>query len=312
MSRRSLVLGIDGGGAKSAACLSDALGNILTRREGAGVNGSPVGLDSTARVFSTLIAKCCDDVRCEPTELGSVVIGLSGFAREADRFHLRDSIQTVLAKAGHRPVPPAIETTERITLEGAFDRGTGVVIIANSGSVIIGKTPAGEIASVGGWGRILGDEGSGYYIGREALVAIAHESDRHGNSGTLRDVVAKKFHLDSREQIIAAVYQEKFDIASLAPVVLQTAANNDVVAQRIVDRAATLLAEQAGVVVMRMGIRRKVGLVMTGGLLERETVYANALHLKILRLLPQVEIRRALHEPAYGAVLMAIDRLKKM
>ena len=71
-------------------------------------------------------------------------------------------------------------------------------------------------------------------------------------------------------------------------------------------------AEQARIVVMQMGILRKVGLVICGSLIERESVYASALHLKILKMLPQVDIRPALHSSAHGAVFMALDRRIKL
>ena len=312
MSRRSLVVGIEGGRARTTALLADDVGNLLARRQGNTTITSPLALDAVGRTLFSLIGKCCDDARCQPEDLAAVVFGFASPVRATEFPRIRDAVNGFAARGGHKPLPISIESDARIILEGAFDRGPGVVIIAGSGSAVIGKTPRGEIKSVGGWGRILGDEGSGYAIGREALIAVARESDHLGSAGTLHQVFASKFQLDSRDEIIAAVYQDNFDIASLAPVVLDTAAHNDVIAQRIVDRAATQLADQARIVVLPMGIHRKVGLVMAGSLLEQETVYANTLHMKLIRLLPQVEIRTALHEPAHGAVLLALDKLKKV
>ncbi len=141
---------------------------------------------------------------------------------------------------------------------------------------------------------------------------MAQHLDKRGDAGKLPDAFAKKFQWKAREDFVTAVYQDHFDIASLAPVVFETAKANDMVSQKILQKAATHLAEQIRVVVLQLGILRKVGLVMCGGLIDHETVYSNVLHMKIMKLLPQVEVRSPLHSPAHGAVLMARDRLKRI
>jgi N-acetylglucosamine kinase-like BadF-type ATPase len=138
------------------------------------------------------------------------------------------------------------------------------VVIAGTGSVVVGKTPRGEIIQTGGWGRVIGDEGSGYYLGREALLAVALQYDRRGDATKLREAFAKEFEWETREQVVDSVYKDKFDIASLAPIVFETASRNDPVSQRILQKGATHLAEQVSVIVLQMGILRKVGLVMCG------------------------------------------------
>lgn len=311
MSKRTLVLGVDGGGSKTVGLLADQQGNILSRHEVRGTNPNVVGFEAAAKTLFQLIHTCCDDARCEPLELQSLVFGIAGLGREADQKRISDEVNKLFKKEIQKPLPLSMITDARIALEGAFNGGTGVVIIAGTGSMVIGKTSRGDIHTAGGWGRLLGDEGSGYFLGREAIVTLTQHLDGRGDAGKLKEVFARKFGWESRDHIIAAVYQEKFDVASLAPVVIETATNNDVVSQRIVQRAAALLVEQARVVVMKMGIARKVGLVMCGGLVEKETTYANVVHMKILKLLPQVDIRPALHSPAHGAVLMALERLKK-
>ncbi len=311
MSRSALVLGIDGGGTKTTALIADQQGNVLAERQGRATNPNIVGFEPAAKTIAQLIRQCCEDVRCEPHEVRSLVVGLAGVGRDADRKRMRDEIGAQFADEKVRVQPVGVETDGRIAVEGAFNSLPGVVMIAGTGSIVVGKTPRGDVLSVGGWGRVLGDEGSGYYLGREALIAVTLHYDRRGDSGKLREAFARQFKWESRDQIIAAVYQEKFDLASLAPVVIQTAASNCVVSQRILQKAATLLVEQTRVIVMQMGILRKIGMVMCGGLLEHEPVYANAVHLKVLKLLPQVDVREPLHSPAHGAVLMALERLKK-
>ena len=311
MSRRLLVLGIDGGGTKSIGLISDDLGNMLARRMGEAANANVVGVDTAAKNLFQLVNMCCEDIRCRPDELRSIVFGLAGAGREENRRRVQEAVETLFENEGLKVRPISIETDARVALEGAFGSGPGVAIIAGTGSIVIGKTQRGDVLTVGGWGRLLGDEGSGYYIGREALKAVMLHYEYRGDSGKLREILANKYNWSSREQIIGAVYQENFDVASLAPVVLEAAADHDAVSQNILQSAATHLVEQARVIVMQLGILRKVFVAMCGSLIDHDTVYANVLHIKLLKMLPQVDIRPVVHSPAHGAVLMALETFKK-
>lgn len=311
MSRTPLVLGVDGGGTKSLGLVADIQGNVLARHEVGASNPNVVGFETATANLAELVVHLCDEVRCEPAELRSIVFGLAGAGRDESKRKIREMVTALLPGGGAKTFSILVETDARIALEGAFGGKGGVAAIAGTGSVVIGKTERGEIITVGGWGRMLGDEGSGYFIGREAVVAVTLQLDGRGNAGTLRDLLAGRFGWKTREDIIDAVYQQKFELSRLAPMVLDAAAANDVVAQRMLDRAAGLLVEQIRAVVVRMGIARKVGLVLFGGLLERGTVYANVVHMKILRVLPQVDIRPPEHPPANGAVLLALGQVLK-
>ena len=311
MSRKPLVLGVDGGGAKSAGLLADLSGNILTRREGGASNVNVVGLEGSAQSLHKIISECCDDVRCPPDELGSVVLALAGAGDDVGQQRIKEAVSKLFEEENRKPPLISVHTDSRAALEGAFDGGAGVVIIAGTGSIVMGKTERRELLTVGGWGRFLGDEGSGYYIGCEALKAVAHHMDHRGESTKLEGKMAEAFQWHGRADIIHAVYQEKFDLSRLAPLVVEAAGENDVVSQKILQNAALQLAEQARIVVMRMGILRKTGLVMVGGLIDHENVYSNTLHMKLMKLLPQVEVRLPLHSPAHGAVLIAFDQVGK-
>ncbi len=310
MSRTPLVLGVDGGGTKTLGLVSDELGNVLARREVGPSNPTVVGFERASKNLFDLIASCSEDVHCTPEELQTVVLALAGAGRKENQRRIHEGVGDLFLKSGMKPPPLIVDTDARAALEGAFGGASGVIVIAGTGSVVCGKTDRNEIVTIGGWGRVVGDEGSGFHIGREALRALTMHLEGRGEAQVLAQMLATRFNLTGREEIIAAVYHEKFDIASVAPLVLEAAAQNDLVSQKILQRAAALLAEQVRVIVLRMGILRKVGLVFCGGLIDHETVYANVLHMKILKVLPQVDIRPPLHPPAYGAVLMAIERVK--
>lgn len=311
MGRQPLVLGVDGGGTKTIGLVADGSGQILARRESGASNANIAGFDGAARSLHKVITDCCDDVRCPPDELSSVVLALAGAGDDATREKIKDAVTDLFVQEGRKALPILVESDARAALEGAFGGGPGVVIVAGTGSVVMGKTERGLVLSVGGWGRFLGDEGSGYSIGRAAVQAIALQMDRRGEPTKLKEMVAEQFQWQTRADIIRAVYQEKFELQRLAPLVFEVAARNDLVAQKILQTSALQLAEQARVVILQMGILRKVGLVMVGGLIDNENVYSNTLHMKLLKVLPQVDVRKPVQTPAHGAVLMALDQMKK-
>jgi len=311
MSRTSLVLGVDGGGTRSTGLVADLSGNILTTRETGATNPNVVGFAASAKTIFDLISRCCEEVNCSPDDLRSVVLGVAGARVLEFRERIREEVNAYSEKRGGRPLPLSVETDARIALEGAFDGGAGVVLIAGTGSIIIGKTERGEVLSVGGWGRILGDEGSGFAIGRDGVRALTSYFDGRSGDTKLRGLVQKAFDWSDREDVVRAVYQQQFDLATLAPLVMEAAVDHDIVCQKILQNSAAQLVDQLRSVVMQMGVLRKVCVVMSGGLVDRETVFSNVLQLKIMKALPQVEVRKAVHPPARGAVRIAINRIRE-
>ena len=271
MSHTSFVLGLDGGGARSTGLIADLSGNVLTRHEAGGTNPNVVGFDKSAKTLHRLISKCCKEARCTPEELSSVVLGVAGARVLEFRQKIRDKVNAEFERVGTRPLQLTIETDARIALEGAFDGGPGVVVIAGTGSIIIGKTQRGDVISVGGWGRILGDEGSGFAIGREGVRALIANYDGRGEPTQLQAILEDRFGWKLREDIIRAVYQGEFDLATVSPMVLESAANRDIVCQKILKNAASELVDQLRIIVLKMGFLRKVSVVLTGGIVGKKS-----------------------------------------
>jgi N-acetylglucosamine kinase-like BadF-type ATPase len=199
-----------------------------------------------------------------------------------------------------------------VALEGAFGGEPGVVVIAGTGSNLIGKLPDGTVSSVGGWGRVLGDEGSGYAIGIEAVRAVTRDIDRRGEAQVLRAALATRFGMETRDAIVAKIYQDKFDLASLAPAVLEAAEKGDRPSMEILRNAASLLTDQLAAIIDRMGSAQSVtGVVFIGGLIDHDTLYSRIVTEAIHSRIPRAEIRPARYPPVQGAVLMAMNQLKR-
>lgn len=308
MSNTALVFGADGGGTKTLGVLADASGTELARMQVGPGNPNVAGIDVAARDLLELISGCCALARRSPLEISAAVFGLAGVAGPTVRTALLEAMQLLAAPRGWSSLPITLETDARIALEGAFGGAPGIVLIAGTGSNVIGKLPSGEVVSVGGWGRVLGDEGSGYAIGLEAARAVAREIDGRGDAPRLRALLADRFGWTSRDRMIAAVYQEKFDLASVAPVVLNAATEGDTAAVHILETAARHLVETLAALVARMPGVSPVGVVFIGGLIDHDTPYSRILQGAISRYVPGAEVVPTLYPPVKGAIIMAQQR----
>lgn len=310
MSDATLVFGADGGGTKTLGILADRSGTELARMQAGPGNPNVAGVDAAARNLLELIGGCCDLAKRSPLEIGAAVFGLAGVGSQVVRASLDEALRVLAAPRGWSSLRLFLETDARIALEGAFGGGPGIVLIAGTGSNVIGKLPSGDVTSVGGWGRVLGDEGSGYAIGLAAARAVACEIDGRGDAPRLRALLADRFGWVSRDRVIAAVYQEKFDLAAVAPIVLDAAAGGDAAAIHILEAAAHQLAETLRALVVRMEGSTPVGVVFTGGLIDHDTPYAAILRDAIGTQVPGAEVVPALYPPARGAVILAHQRLQ--
>jgi len=306
----TLVLGADGGGTKTIGLIADRSAAPLARVQVGPSNQNVIGSEGAADNLAQLIMELVRESGRPAEKIACGVLGLAGAGSEAERESLIEAIHVRLQRDGLPRIPLAIKSDARIALEGAFDGGSGVVVIAGTGSIVIAKSPSGETLRVGGWGRVLGDEGSGYWIGLQALRALTLELDGRGESGRLRLIVSSRFALDTRTRIIAAIYREKFDIPSLARAVLEAAEARDAVALGILSRGAGALSAQVASAINRLGLRERVGIVMIGGLVDHDTVYARMLAAEIRKTSPRVEIRMPTHGPVHGAILIALARAK--
>jgi N-acetylglucosamine kinase-like BadF-type ATPase len=285
--------------------LADLHGREVSRMRVGPGNPNVVGLEGAASNLADLLIGCCAAGNIDPADVRAAVLGIAGVGSGPIRRQLLDRMtETLCVRRVHVP-EVHLETDARIALEGALRGGPGVIVIAGTGSIVLGKTADGTGIAVGGWGRLLGDEGSGYFLGREALRAVACEMDGRGAATRLRTLLKEVHGLRGREEIIDAVYQQQFDIASLAPLVLRAADEADPAALDIVHRGTDLLADQAGVAVRGIDDGERVGVVLAGGLLEHDTIYARILRERLASRFPRVEVRAALAPPIEGAVLMA-------
>jgi len=168
----------------------------------------------------------------------------------------------------------------------ALDGTAGVALIAGTGSIALGRDSHGTTARVGGWGHIIGDEGSGYEIGRRGLQAAVRAADGRGQTTALLELMLQHWHLDKASDIIGQIYPagDKAVIARLSPIVLMAARAGDKVARRIVQQAAGELALAVVTVSDILDFpATQIPLALAGGLLVHETDFRSQVLQRIRR-----------------------------
>ncbi len=307
------VIGIDGGGTKTAAIIANLHGDILAEHTAGPSNFQIIGVEETARVLFSLIHSCCDSVGCAVGDISAMTIGLTGAGRPVDQQRMKDGFLQYAAQKKNRLRGVKIESDARIALEGAFKGGAGIILIAGTGSIAFGKDAKGNVHRVGGWGRILGDEGSGYFIGKAGMSAVTRHLDSRTPATKLSALVAKKFGFKNQTDIIAAVYKNNFDLASVAPLVLNAAERGDRICQAIVNIAVIELETHVCALLTKLHtnsrrtVRQKLPLTFIGGLIANETLLAKLLRKRLAEALPEIQIIKPMAPPVYGAVIMSLS-----
>jgi N-acetylglucosamine kinase-like BadF-type ATPase len=314
MNQPLYIIGIDGGGTKTIAVLCALDGTILAEAQGGPTNFQIVDTKQGANILLDLIKSCCRMVGCEVSQIGSVAAGCAGAGRPSDQ---RQILDVVLGEAQNRGIPLnkiTIESDARIALEGAFGGRPGIIVIAGTGSIVYGKDERERTYRAGGWGKLIGDEGSGHSIGRAAFQAVARNLDGGGEKTKLSKLFGDKLGLISQEAVIHALYKDKFDIASVAPLVMEAAVKGDAVARKILRAASAGLVATVETVLKKMnkGVKKmpKRPLAFAGSLLTSDNIYLRYVRSSLKRELPLVTQRAAESSPVVGAATLAIKLLK--
>jgi len=279
-------LGIDGGGSKTLAIIVDAMGHERGRGLAGSSNYAAVGIQQAVSQLFLAAEQAAQAAGCS-LPLQAAWLGLAGIDRPEDSALLLPNVQSL---AGHIYVTNDAELVLS-GLEGAI----GVALIAGTGSIALGRDKHGISARAGGWGHILGDEGSGYEIARLALQAAARSADGRGEPTALLDLLLRHRNLRKPEDLIGLVYrdEDKARIAQLSSLVFLAASAGDEIARQIVRHAAHELALAALTVSNALDFREGcLPLALGGGLL---------IHQQVFRM--QV-LRRLRHRRPIGPVVM--------
>ena len=304
------IIGIDGGGTKTDCAAADPEGNLLFETKGDPSNFLIDGTEKVSASILDLINKCKEKLNIDYSDIEVILIGTAGAGRKSDAERLEKTFVHFSKNKGINLKNFIVESDARIALEGAFSGMPGAILIAGTGSIMLGKDHNGIIHRVGGFGRLIGDEGSGFSIGRKGLNAVSKQFDGRGNFTLISDYLEDKFEINSAEKLIIEVYKNNLDIASIAPLAITAAENNDEPAIKILEEEINEILKFIPVMHQQLNLN-EFRLSFIGGLINKDNFYSKKLREKITNDFPYVKIQPPQNTPAMGAVLMAKGLIAK-
>ena len=296
------VLGIDAGGTKTVCLLANEHGVVVSEGRGPGANLHASGELAVEKVLHEVMEAAIGDRALAPS---AICLGIAGVDRQDDAR----TVRAIMRRIGYKSRVLVVNDALVALVAGAGD-SPGIVIVAGTGSIVYGRNANFEAARAGGWGHIIGDEGSGYWIGREALAAIMRSVDGRGPATRLVDDVLAHFNIDDTSELPRIVYDRKWpraSVAALGPIVLGASQRGDAVATRILERAAEELVLAAGSVAAKLEMRGDAfPFVLAGGVFRVVPWLAEELSRRLVEVAPRCEVRLLDEEPAAGAVWLAL------
>ena len=303
-------LGIDGGGTKTRCVLGDETTELATAMTG-GCSVIRHGEQQAREALHTAIRQVCVTAKISPDRINAVCIGVTGAARPEIAAKIRGILTELIPEGNATRVEVVGDNV--IALEAAFGAGSGVIMIAGTGSIVYGRDAAGHTARAGGWGFAISDEGSGHWIGRRAVSAILNAQDQ-GVETALTDMVFQAWKINTIDELVQqANSTPPPDFPRLFPIVLRAAEEADAIAGELLSDAGAKLAELAAIVVHRLAPHASVAMLpaalfpvaMTGSVFRQSLavrqVFCNALQTSF----PGIEVRQDPADPVEGALARA-------
>ena len=311
MASGPLLLAVDGGQTATKALVARLDGTVV----GTGVGGPSDhfhiegGVEKNRVAIHGAIAAALESAGATPTLVTAVGLGLTGAPARGDQNPIVHEIVRAVIDPGQIVVAPDYVTN----LAGASAGEPGVVLIAGGGSIGYGVTADGREAIAGGYGFLLGDEGSAFNIGLRAVAAASRAEDLRAEATALQAIVADHFDISTVRHIPRVVYRAGFPrdrISLLAPRVAAAADEGDIPASRIMAAAGEELALTAlGVIRQLFRSGSAVDVYLTGGVFSAGKHVREPLQATLRSAWPSATTREPRFPPAVGGLILAAKSL---
>jgi N-acetylglucosamine kinase-like BadF-type ATPase len=293
-----LVLGVDGGATKTLAAVLDMDTHELHIGHGGPSNQDAVGATAAVRALLEAADEAIADAGISPDRLAAAVLAIAGTDTEAIVRNVR-----------------AVRTEDWLVVNdvvaawaSATGTGPGVAVIAGTGSNVFGVGPHDAPWRAGGWGHLLGDEGSGYWLGIQTIKAALADREASGPETALSERAPAFFGLDTVEQLAAHVYSKpltKGEISALAVETAKLAQDGDAVARELYVRGARELGRQIWAVIEQTALEGSFPVGLIGGAFNAGAVFLEPLTSVIHERAPEARVGRVELQPVGGSVLLA-------
>ena len=306
-----LLLGVDGGGSKTAAMVAtlDDSGQMTIRGRGhAGPSNLRLaGKKQSIASLNQAVDEALSEANAAGQEVDYAVLALAGSTSP-------DVRREVTNWARMRKLSSRIGVIHDVdpVLVGGTENGRGVALVVGTGSVAIGVDSAGNSVTKGGWGHWFGDKGSGFDIACKALAAVAEAADDIGPETILSELVMEKLGTANPRSILKEVTANgdtRREVAALAPLILNAARCDDSVAIDIVDGAVEETVKLVAAVVKTLDFTSPYPLALGGGVACRSKLFRDKLIRGLNRLQPPPGKVTVVDEPVLGCLEIARAKL---
>lgn len=296
----STLLAIDAGGTKTDLLWAQPDGRVLAHVQGQGMNIASKPPGAWQEVLEGLFHQAGVDRET----VHVVCAGAAGYTLPDRRALFEHLLQQMLPSAR-----VLVLADYAIALEGATAGNPGVLVIAGTGSIACGRDREGRLMRVGGWGYLLGDEGSGFWIGREAIRAVLAANEGWGEQTRLYEILSDTLGSADTGEWLSALYRTQNPqslLAQLAPLVTEAAEQGDAPAQGILYEASRYLAGLVAQLAQHLSLPEDFPVCTVGGVWKSQAVLQQ-FHQQLGERLPhwRGEVKPPMYSPVEGALLIA-------
>ncbi|MFS0784736.1 BadF/BadG/BcrA/BcrD ATPase family protein [Bacillus sp. 1P06AnD] len=297
----AFIIGVDGGGTKTEAAAYHMGGNKLA--EGRSSYGNVlINRKGAVRHIIAAINQCVNQLLLE--ECRFIYIGLAGLGGVEDPDSISREIQELFR------VPTKVVNDGVIAHAAMLKGKDGILTISGTGSVSIGRSK-GVYHLAGGWGHLLGDEGSGYWIAMQAYKKVIQESERMQHYSQLSMSILDRHEIKEAEELKKFIYAAtKGEIAALVPLIKNLAENGDEMAGSILHQAGVLLAEQTLLLWNKVGFQNYGTIAVKGSVLSKIPMVLSAFEEKCASIKKEAKFMVEDLSSTLGGFYLAMDEIK--
>lgn len=298
--------GLDGGGTKTAVTIVDETGKTVKTSASGAINYNGQDEESVGASLQEImesIALACGGIE----NCAEICIGAAGVSNPSVASRLTGHVRGFGYDGGLH-----IIGDHETALYGAHLKAYGMILIAGTGSIGLGKNEAGQSHRTGGFGHLIDDEGSGYAIGRDLLAAVVQAHDGRIPDTVIKELVYGQLGIGSVQDIVGFVYDKhrnKKDIAALAPLLSEACAAGDKAAMRIAEKSAESLLQLVIPVAETLSLQEG-SLAMAGSVLLKNGFIRSIFQEKLCSRYPKMECITPKSDASMGAALIALNRLR--
>ncbi len=297
----ALYLGIDAGGTKTDCAVSNGA-ELLGQATGASAKLARVGREKGRENLQTVMRQACDVAKVIPNEVRHVCIGMAGASLAEAVNWAQQTIRELIPES-----MIYVAGDHVIAHRAAFGTSPGVLVISGTGSIAFGRNQAGETARAGGWGPSVSDEGSAFWVGREAVAEALRGFDMGRSNGLLATIA--NYWKVAPEEVIRMANASELRFPELAGAIVEAAERGDGEAREIADRAGKALARLGSAVIQRLWAQGGiVPVALSGGVLQGSALVRQAFKEEMKVQQPQAAVSFAYVRPVLGALEIAAQR----